>query len=129
MTGEGPKEILSSKTRQGSSVANIILGDFHSKKDYEDRSWNLAYLEVEQNKVLPSICKSLNFFCSIEVGKKHSLEMLPRNNAIHLKQFRILNRKCQKDLNALRFLSIKRIVITFKGAGLVFGFTEFLFSK
>jgi hypothetical protein len=48
MSGDGPREILGGKTRQGSSVANIILGDFHSKKDYEDRSWNLAYLEVEQ---------------------------------------------------------------------------------
>ena len=35
------------KVRHGSSVANIILGDLQSKKmDYEDRSWNLAYLEV-----------------------------------------------------------------------------------
>ena len=39
---------LVGKNRQGSSVANIILGDFQFKKDYEDRSWNLAYLEVKQ---------------------------------------------------------------------------------
>jgi hypothetical protein len=41
------RESSAAKVRQGSSVANIILGEFQPKKlDYDDRSWNLAYLEV-----------------------------------------------------------------------------------
>ena len=50
-----PEDRKDSKVRHGSSVANIILGEFQAKKlDYEDRSWNLAYLEVGALHLLDS---------------------------------------------------------------------------
>lgn len=67
---------FSGKKRHGSSVANVIFGDIHTKKENKHRSWNLAYLEVINHPVLHHQKISLMFTKQIRLDLQFNKKVL-----------------------------------------------------